>query len=395
MKEQIVFDGSYALNDKIKIATISLNVNTSDLNYGAVLHSYAMQQFLSKESYVDTCEILDYIPKHLKTFNFKYPFISYFKNKRLKSFMKSCFMFAPYSVRRMKFQKFIEQNLKLTKIKYNYDSIKTADLEYDVFICESDVIWAEYFCNNEYDDNFFLNFPAAKAKRKIAYAPSISTERISQNKEREFLNYIQNIDAISLREKESCDYLKDEFDLNITHCLDPVFLLNREDYLKFIKDNDNGKKYVFLYLPVDYNPIVIKHAKAYAKKHNLEIIEFNSSPRISFYHKVKFDVGIEDFLTAIYNADCVFTNSFHALCFSLIFQKNFYAFDRNYSLKIYDLLNTFNLINRYNVSNDVFVEQGDIDFGKLNEKLKEKINFSKNWVRTQLMSVRLDDSDAK
>ena len=44
------------------IGTLSLNINTHDLNYGAMLHSWAFQQFLIKKYAVRT-EVIDYITR--------------------------------------------------------------------------------------------------------------------------------------------------------------------------------------------------------------------------------------------------------------------------------------------------------------------------------------------
>lgn len=37
----------------MKVGTISLNINAPDFNYGAMLHSWAFQQFLKKLDCVD------------------------------------------------------------------------------------------------------------------------------------------------------------------------------------------------------------------------------------------------------------------------------------------------------------------------------------------------------
>ena len=365
---------------KIKIATISLNVNTDDLNYGAVLHTYAMQKYLNSLEMVSKSVVIDYIPKHLKKYNFTFPFLTSLKMGKLKDCLKNIIKWPGYHLRRNKFRKFIDKNISLTPNKYDYNSLKEAHLDYDVYICESDVIWAEYFCNNEYDDNFFLNFPAAHKGYRIAYAPSISTSTISEGKKQEFYENILNIDVISLREGISCEYVRSNFNVQAVHVVDPVFLLKERDYKCLIRKKIMKYPYVLLYLPVDYDKDIIKQAKIYAKNHHYKLLEFNSSFRISFDHKIKYNVGIEDFLSAICYSECVFTNSFHAICFSIIFQKDFFAFSRNYSMKVIDLLQSVGLEDRYCVNLNAQYVASKIDYAKVKNKLDIHIEESKNWL---------------
>lgn len=64
-----------------KIGTISLNINTDDLNYGALPHSWAFQKFLSKYSNIYS-EIIDYQGPSIEKLNLKYPAFSYLKQKK-------------------------------------------------------------------------------------------------------------------------------------------------------------------------------------------------------------------------------------------------------------------------------------------------------------------------
>ena len=52
----------------MKVGTLSLNINTDDLNYGAMLHSWAFQQVLKQQECVQSTEIIDYTTKILEGF---------------------------------------------------------------------------------------------------------------------------------------------------------------------------------------------------------------------------------------------------------------------------------------------------------------------------------------
>ena len=47
----------------MKVGTLSLNINAPDFNYGAMLHTWATQQYLLKKEGIET-EVIDYtMPK--------------------------------------------------------------------------------------------------------------------------------------------------------------------------------------------------------------------------------------------------------------------------------------------------------------------------------------------
>ena len=51
----------------MKIGTLSVNINTPDYNYGALLHSYAFIEYLKKLDFVSHAEVIDYITPYVLT----------------------------------------------------------------------------------------------------------------------------------------------------------------------------------------------------------------------------------------------------------------------------------------------------------------------------------------
>ena len=76
--------------------------------------------------------------------------------------------------------------------------------------------------------------------------------------------------------------------------------------------------------------------------------------------------GIEEWLGYIMHADCIFTNSFHACCFSVLFEKQLYVGTRNGD-KVTHLLDMFGLSGRrINKESDILtVPLPDIDYDKI------------------------------
>ena len=88
--------------------------------------------------------------------------------------------------------------------------------------------------------------------------------------------------------------------------------------------------------------------KEIAEKENLKVVELRYNKRLfSKGHIQILSAGIEDFLSLIYNARYVITNSFHGTIFSILFEKNFYTVKINgVNSRIENILNITELSNR-------------------------------------------------
>ena len=366
------------MNKKSKfIGTLSLNINTDDFNYGAVLHSWAFQQFLLKNDY--KCEIIDYITPHLENFDFINPILGSIKAKRIKSLIKYILVFFPYKRRYKKFREFINSNMIISEKQYTQHTLNDETLKYDTLICESDVIWYYGFFHGNYDKTFFLALDSMKNKKRIAYSPSMSSMKYIEETKEELKKLLNNLDYISCRETYELETLKELSGKEVTHVMDPVLLLERKDYDKIACKRIINDNYLLLYLPVDNNKKLRKVAKDYAKKNSLKILEISTKLRPSLNHKVLTTAGVEEFISCIKYADVVFTNSFHAICFSVIYEKDFYAFTRSLNGKVIDICKTLGLEDRY-LENNKIKKIEHIDYKKVTKRVEELKNRSQKWI---------------
>lgn len=367
------------------IGTLSLNINTHDLNYGAMLHSWAFQQFLIKKYAVRT-EVIDYITIIFEDKNLKYPFIDSLKNCKFRDFILQIIKTKNHCIRYNKFRSFISNNFIVSKKQYTQKSLNDSTLNYDTIICESDVIWSLDFFQGEFDKSFFCALDSMKETKNIIYAASMANAYLNKEKETELKILLENLKYISCRESYATEYVEKLINRKIEHVLDPTLLLSEEDYTAITAPRQIQEKYLLIYMPVGNNKLVVDSAELYAKKHNLKIIEISSSLRNIFRHKVIADAGIEEFLSFIKNAEIIFSDSFHAVCFSIIFKKQFYAFSRNTGKKIEDICNEFNLSNRF-ISNK-FIENKNIDYKDvyviLNKKREKSIQYLDNCLTKQV-----------
>lgn len=375
--------------ERMKIGIISINMYSKGLNFACPLHNYAFQQFLMKNGIEST--IISYKPIYFNNFNLRHPYDYYVKlcDQFLKSgrdktepeewerrtSLRDAWkeLYEERERRYDKFQNFIESNYIKTKECYDSDRLEVMDPGFDCYICCTDVIWKKE-PNVGFDRGFFLASRAMENKWKISYAASRGVF-FSENEEDEqqFLHYVKDIDAISVREESLHDYLKENIDNEVTMVVDPVLLHEKEFYDKILIKPEE-EHYIFLYYVMEKAKDTIEQAVKYARANNLKIVEITDRPvkdgRLSEYEDIEkiynYDMGIEEWLGYIKYADCVFTNSFHACCFSILFEKQFFVGSRNGD-KVTHVLEMFGLSDRrVNKDSDIItVPMPDIDYNKV------------------------------
>ena len=389
----------------MKVGIISINAHTKVLNFASPLHSYAFQQFLLQNG-IDSI-IIDYFPNYYKNFNVKYPLLHYIKNKsqnkklQKRRIRKWTALFFSRIIRYNKIQRFIDQYYIKTDDSYDEQSLNKFDLGLDCYICATDVIW-KYNKKSGFDKGFFLACNTMKNKRKIAYAASRGASSYTKKQQKLFIKNLSSFDFIAVRERSLQEYIHRISDLNVTHVLDPVLLHEKEFYHPLIKHPRRKKKgYVLIYIVMERSTHLVKMAVEFAKKNDLDVIELSDFPQDSIiprgtYHRVIYGIGIEEWLGYIDDAEYVFTNSFHATCFSILFEKQFFVGKRNGD-KITSLLEMFGLTNRLlftNINgNKTYIEVKkinqiqDIDYVAINILHREYIQSSAKYLIDALKDI--------
>ena len=211
----------------------------------------------------------------------------------------------------------------------------------DTFLVGSDQLWNWWNIRHNHMGFFFLDFVEAGHKR-IAYATSFGKDDTDfPDHQRISVGYhLSKFDSISVREKSGVDVCKNEFGVEATHVLDPVFLCDAKSYQEVIdlsKCHEKGE-YLFSYL-LDPTEDKIEMVRSTAKKLGLSYRIAIDALRDNDYHSkmvsekllredpnVLTKLRIEDWLKYIANAAFVATDSFHGFCFSIIYNKQVIAY---------------------------------------------------------------------
>lgn len=190
------------------------------------------------------------------------------------------------------------------------ESLPKLNEQTDRFIVGSDQV----FSNKYMHDSFFLNFVELN-KLKIAYSASFGKKRFKCRSK--YLNaykyLLSRFDYVSVRERSGIDACIALGEKDAIHIIDPVFTIDKSEYLDIAKGSCIlvKKEYLLVYI-LDLTKQIADKCKSIAIKMNLECK----------FIKVGRD-SVEDWLNLHINATYIITDSFHGTCFSIIFNKNF------------------------------------------------------------------------
>ena len=325
-------------------------------NYGNRLQNYALQEFLkSMGMEVETVLHDDY-------YDYKYTdkYIMNLPKHLLKSVLWRVIDIFAHDKHAMGYiwqsdildKERIKKNIALTN-KYieesNYivreGNKKEKKLnQYDYCIAGSDQIWNPTLPGNASDFYFLQNVPFEK---RIAFAASVACDDIPDDRKKQWIKYVGEMNYISVREKKAQLLIKKYTGKKSEKILDPTLLIDVNKYYRMMESHPTElpEKYIATYVLGEFDGEQDKALKKMADINDCEIIQLNNKKYRDTY---LFD--FIDFLNCINQAKFVITDSFHACVFSILFSKPFAVIKRKgkygdmYS-RIDDLLETFGLEN--------------------------------------------------
>ena len=284
-------------------------------------------------------------------------------------------------------------------MRQTYDNLDHFNYHCESFILGSDQLW-NYYSVKENGNYFFLDF-VHPGKRKIAYATSFghSTSFFPKERQLEISEYLQQFTAISVREKDGVDICRDTFGVHAVQTLDPVFICSPSAYEKAINDAEASEKepYILGYI---LNPTEEKRNALLRASRKLQLplkVILDGQENYDKNYKamnlndaVLGTVGVEDWLYYFKNAQFILTDSYHGLCFSLIFHKNFICFgnrlrgmSRFNTLIEITKLDDHMLLNPQDDSIDDLLYRV-IDYNAVEQRLDVEKRRSREWLKNAL-----------
>jgi len=311
---------------KIGILTLPLTNN----NYGGILQAYALLTFLKQMGH-DAVFIDRY-----------YPSSSF--NTLLKCHVGSIIHGRGIYKKNSVAQKQIDYNAQelirfrskyiqpsTMPIRSNFDLQKLSKMGFDAFIVGSDQVWRGLYIPG-LEDTYFLSFVNNKWVKKIAFAASFGKDCLDLNiakNAKKYAKYLQQFDAISVRENSGITICKEKFNVDAIQLIDPTLLLNASEYVSLIEKEcevgSTGKLCSFFLDSSELKKLILK---TFADRTNLEPYILNKNQIINEDQKIENSTesvlySVTHWLKSINEAEYVITDSFHGCVFSIILKKKF------------------------------------------------------------------------
>lgn len=346
-------------------------------NYGAVLQTYSLFRKISSLGY--DAEVIDYVPQTEASKGGVFVRLTCLKSLISNVLRLTAFPF--WLSRKNKFKRFRNAYVRLSD-RYS----RPEDIPYEKYgtvVTGSDQTFNR---NYSFTDVYFQPFVKSKGQTKVAYAPSLGSMPPS-SLDNDSVDKLMDFDYLSCREKGAADALSYMLNREVPCVLDPVFLTDKEEWLKLAGWSARRKPYVFVY-DLNAKDKVVKIARQRYPNH--DILIYSNDPlgpvkmRGRDLHFVQ-GVSVEEFLGLILHSDAVVTDSFHGTAFSLIMEKDFYvclslekAADR-----IISLLRYVGQEDRITVP-DEDVKLSQPDYSVVKERLGELIGKSESFLKEAL-----------
>lgn len=338
------------------------------INYGAVLQAYALEKYIEACGY--DSEIINYVNERIGV---KPNLKNVLKNKSLFRLVYNLIDFPFFVERSKKFNRFLNGvNVGPEK--------KTIDLDsYGKIIIGSDQVWNLNMTKNDF--TYFLE--GKTSALKCSYASSFGEDKIKEEFCEKVKACLDEFSFLSVRENSGRRLIEELLPhKEVSHVLDPTFLLSGEEWKKLAKPPKQKGKYLLVY-QLAYSKELLASAKVLAKKRNLKIVTINGNPRQPIKAKYIQNAGPEEWLGLVQNAEIVLTNSFHGTVFSILFQKKFYTYllkkQAGRNDRVISLLNKLGLTDHM-LDSDIVDEYHEIDYSSVEKRKERLIAESKDYL---------------
>jgi coenzyme F420-reducing hydrogenase beta subunit len=236
---------------------------------------------------------------------------------------------------------------------------------------------------------------------KLSYATSFGLNIImgSRDEQNHFKECIQRFKRVSVRESTAIGLVKNNFGIDADCVLDPVFMCDIKHYKNliepFAKNVDNKKIFCYILDPDENNETILKNAER-AINNPLYVVTdmWRDEKNISSAWQLKTEIGLknEEWLANLANSSYILTDSFHCLCYALIFNVPFVVLNNKKRgvARFESLLEKVGLQNRLlRTGTEEELKEIisiSIDWKNVNNALSKEIIISKDWIEKNIIN---------
>lgn len=270
-------------------------------NYGAEMQTYATVKALQKLGH--EVVVLDYRLK---------------EERGVRTVLNTTL--ASLTPAHRKFEDFWKYNIPSSKHFRTEDELKNGLPSADLYLVGSDQVWNPAITKDRCLD-FFLSFAPNNAKR-AAYASSIGVSEWTADSQLtdRIKTELQKFDSVSCRESDGVKILKNVFNIDATHVLDPTLLFDGYPELT----GTTTQKNTFVYYPLFGGRDMEDFCKETAINLGMEYID-NNYRKFWLQGRTWDRPSMSDWIRNFAEGKIVATQSFHGTAFSLIHRKQFFT----------------------------------------------------------------------
>ena len=343
-----------------KIAIITVHVGQ---NFGSNLQTIATSDVIKSIG----CEpvVVNYIPNRVTKAHYWNEAVS-----SAKKFIRRVLAYPIFLKNWHLYQDFLKSKCDLSSPIYDEDDFAKCCPQADVYLTGSDQVWNSSH-NQGINTRYYYEGIEGK---KVSFSSSFGIEKLPITEYEKVKGLLSSYDSISVRE-DSAKQIIESMGYNATQLLDPTFLLNKEMWCNYMTPRKIKQPYLLIYVP--YN-IVDKHrpysdAREIASRKGLKLVTFSWDHRIEHLADITIRFANPgDFLSLIYFADFVITNSFHGTAFSINLNKQFLVYmPSDFGTRINSILTVCKLESRL-MTDNLKITEDVIDFEEVNKILNQE-----------------------
>ncbi|MFV0586045.1 polysaccharide pyruvyl transferase family protein [Bacteroides reticulotermitis] len=375
------------------------------LNYGSQLQAYATQLLFDKMKVENETICIDGLQSEINKAKYRY-FLSRIWDintvkdkwatikKVIAIYTKGNEYRDSIALRKEKFKNFSQTKFHISKIYNSKQELANVAHQYAAFIVGSDQLWLP---SNIEADYYTLNFVPDNVS-KIALATSFGISRFPKQQAQKAARFLERLDFCSVRELSGQKIVKELTGRNIPIVCDPTILFTAEEWSCITKmERFVNEPYLFCYF-LGNNPEQREFVKRFKQVTGYKIVQLQHCDEyiksdVGFPDYAPYNVGPAEFVQLIRDAEYVFTDSFHASVFSLLYGKRFFTFRRynNDSIvstngRLYSLLSMVGLEERLLMANEdvKLCLSMSIDYKNVHARLASLREFTKQYIRESL-----------
>ncbi|MCP4937120.1 MAG: polysaccharide pyruvyl transferase family protein [bacterium] len=351
-------------------------------NYGGVLQAYSLFKYLENSGH--PAEFINYVPggrTGLKSW------LGLVRSLVTRTFIdrkkKAADVGTSQDFARI-FDKFVHQNLSLSRPVSSLQELKSLAEDYSVIISGSDQIWNTNLVRQDIH-YFLLGF--ARGPRKISYASCIGQpDQLLQQYGQQF-ELLRQYEHVAVRNSISQELAQQHVE-EVTQVCDPVLLIDHTDLEQPYPLGFD--KYIVVYALNEHTRDLLDYYTCAVKeKLNLPVVVIHSKYKFSLAcgDKVIADATPGQWIRLISKASFIVTDSFHGVLFAIKAQREFIAISGN-EWRSHRLID---IANKYHFERRCVQSRGDLEhlslslnYRLVNESVAHHVALSKNYLQGAL-----------